>query len=122
MMANFTTTLITGEVLKGTAEVCVQYWTYNPVDYARVQLKGEHTALHFSRDLSRDNRRMRSSRRGSATSTTTRAIGRADTRRISSIARTSCSSGTSVRRCATKDSSVHGGCIPPARWRRWRKP
>lgn len=51
----FTAQLTTGEVLQGTVEVCVQYWTYNPVDYARVQLKGEHTALHFSRDLSRDN-------------------------------------------------------------------
>ena len=55
MTTNFTTQLKSGEVLKGTVEACVQYWTYNPVDYARVQLKGEHTALHFSRDLSRDN-------------------------------------------------------------------
>lgn len=51
MKTNFTITLKSGEILAGTAEVCVQYWTYNPVDYARVQLKGEHTALHFSRDL-----------------------------------------------------------------------
>lgn len=51
----FTTTLATGEVLKGTAELCVQYWAYNPIDYARVELVGERTALHFSRDLSRDN-------------------------------------------------------------------
>lgn len=55
MTTNFTTQLKSGEVLKGTVEACVQYWTYNPVDYARVQLKGEYTALHFSRDLSRDN-------------------------------------------------------------------
>ena len=52
---NFTAQLKSGEVLKGTVEVCVQYWTYNPVDYARVELVGERTALHFSRDLSRDN-------------------------------------------------------------------
>ena len=55
MKKTFMATLTTGEVLQGTVEICVQYWTYNPVDYARVQLKGEHTALHFSRDLSRDN-------------------------------------------------------------------
>ena len=51
----FTATLATGEVLKGTVERDVVYWTYAPYDYARVELKGEHTALHFSRDLSRDN-------------------------------------------------------------------
>ena len=51
----FTAQLKSGEVLKGTVEACVQYWTYNPVDYARVRLTGERTALHFSRDLSRDN-------------------------------------------------------------------
>ena len=55
MKKTFTATLTTGEVLQGTVEICVQYWTYNPVDYARVQLKGEHVALHFSRDLARDN-------------------------------------------------------------------
>ncbi len=48
---NFTTTLTTGEVLTGTVERDVNYWTFAPYDYARVQLKGEHTALHFSRDL-----------------------------------------------------------------------
>ena len=47
----FTETLATGEVLAGTVEVYVQYWTYNPIDYARVELTGEHTVLHFSRDL-----------------------------------------------------------------------
>lgn len=51
MKTNFTTTLKSGEILAGTAEVCVQYWTYNPVDYARVELAGERTKLHFSRDL-----------------------------------------------------------------------
>lgn len=51
----FTAQLTTGEVLQGTVEVCVQYWTYNPVDYARVELTGDRTKLHFSRDLSRDN-------------------------------------------------------------------
>lgn len=51
----FTAQLKSGEVLKGTVEACVQYWTYNPVDYVRVRLTGERTALHFSRDLSRDN-------------------------------------------------------------------
>lgn len=55
MKKTFTATLTTGEVLQGTVEICVQYWTYNPVDYARVQLKGEHVALHFSRDLAHDN-------------------------------------------------------------------
>ena len=30
MKMNFTATLATGEVLTGTVEVCVQYWTYNP--------------------------------------------------------------------------------------------
>ena len=51
----FTATLATGEILAGTAEACVQYWTYNPVDYARVELAGERTKLHFSRDLAHDN-------------------------------------------------------------------
>lgn len=51
----FTAQLTTGEVLQGTVEVCVQYWTYNPVDYARVELTGDRTKLHFSRDLARDN-------------------------------------------------------------------
>ena len=47
----FTTTLATGEILQGMVERGVNYWTFAPYDYARVQLKGEHTALHFSRDL-----------------------------------------------------------------------
>lgn len=51
----FTAQLKSGEVLKGTVEACVQYWTYNPVDYARVELAGERTKLHFSRDLAHDN-------------------------------------------------------------------
>ena len=55
MKKTFMATLTTGEVLQGTVEICVQYWTYNPVDYVRVELTGERTALHFSRDLSRDN-------------------------------------------------------------------
>ena len=52
---NFTATLATGEVLQGTVEVCVQYWTYNPVDYARVELAGDRTKIHFSRDLAHGN-------------------------------------------------------------------
>ncbi|WP_298590070.1 hypothetical protein [uncultured Selenomonas sp.] len=52
---NFTTTLTTGEVLKGTVEHDVNYWTYAPYDYARIELVGKHTALHFSRDLFCDN-------------------------------------------------------------------
>ena len=52
---NFTVTLATGEVLAGTVERDVNYWTFAPYDYARVQLKGENTALHFSRDLAHDN-------------------------------------------------------------------
>lgn len=52
---SFAAQLKSGEVLKGTVEVCVQYWTYNPVDYARVELTGDRTKLHFSRDLARDN-------------------------------------------------------------------
>lgn len=55
MATNFTAQLKSGEVLAGTVEAYVQYWTYNPVDYARMELTGEHTVLHFSRDLSRDN-------------------------------------------------------------------
>lgn len=51
----FTTTLSTGEVLTGTVERVAQYWAYNPVDYVRVELVGEHTALHFSRNLAHDN-------------------------------------------------------------------
>ena len=51
----FTTTLATGEVIKGTVERDVNYWTYAPYDYARVELTGERTQLHFSRDLVRDN-------------------------------------------------------------------
>ena len=47
----FTTTLATGEVIKGTVERDVNYWTYAPYDYARVEL----TALHFSRNLAHDN-------------------------------------------------------------------
>ena len=55
MMATFTATLGTGEVLKGTVERVAQYWAYNPVDYVRIRLTGERTQLHFSRDLVRDN-------------------------------------------------------------------
>ena len=55
MMATFTATLGTGEVLKGTVERDVVYWTYVPYDYARVELTGERTQLHFSRHLVRDN-------------------------------------------------------------------
>lgn len=51
----FTTTLRSGEVLTGTVERDVNYWTYAPYDYARVELTGERTQLHFSRDLVRDN-------------------------------------------------------------------
>ena len=51
----FTTTLATGEVIKGTVERDVNYWTYAPYDYARVKLTGDRTKLHFSRDLARDN-------------------------------------------------------------------
>ena len=51
----FTTTLATGEVLKGTVERDVNYWTFAPYDYARVELAGERTKLHFSRDLAHDN-------------------------------------------------------------------
>lgn len=51
----FTAQLKSGEVIKGTVERDVNYWTYAPYDYARVQLKGEHVVLQFSRDLSRDN-------------------------------------------------------------------
>lgn len=51
----FTTTLRSGEVLTGTVERDVNYWTYAPYDYARVKLTGERTQLHFSRDLVRDN-------------------------------------------------------------------
>ena len=51
----FTAQLKSGEVIKGTVERDVNYWTYAPYDYARVQLKGEHTALHFSRNLAHDN-------------------------------------------------------------------
>ena len=54
-MTTFTTTLITGEVLTGTVERDVNYWTYAPYDYARVELTGDRTKLHFSRDLARDN-------------------------------------------------------------------
>lgn len=55
MTTNFTAQLKSGEALKGTVECDINYWTYAPYDYARVQLKGEHTALHFSRDLAHDN-------------------------------------------------------------------
>ena len=55
MKTNFTTTLATGEVIKGTVERDVNYWTYAPYDYARVELAGDRTKLHFSRDLARDN-------------------------------------------------------------------
>ena len=51
----FTTILSTGEVLTGTVERVAQYWAYNPVDYARVELTGDRTKLHFSRDLHSDN-------------------------------------------------------------------
>ena len=51
----FTAQLTTGEVLQGMVEVCVQYWTYAPYDYARVELTGDRTKLHFSRDLAHDN-------------------------------------------------------------------
>ena len=51
----FTTTLATGEVIKGTVECDINYWTYTPHDYARVELTGDRTKLHFSRDLARDN-------------------------------------------------------------------
>ena len=51
----FTTTLATGEVIKGTVERDVNYWTYAPYDYARVELTGDRTKLHFSRDLAHDN-------------------------------------------------------------------
>ena len=54
-MTTFTTTVSTGEVLTGTVERGVDYWTYAPYDYARVRLTGERTKLHFSRDLARDN-------------------------------------------------------------------
>ena len=54
-MTTFTTTVSTGEVLTGTVERGVNYWTYAPYDYARVRLTGERTQLHFSRDLVRDN-------------------------------------------------------------------
>lgn len=52
---DFSTTLRTGEVLTGTVERDVQYWTYAPYDYARVRLTGERTRVYFSRDLVRDN-------------------------------------------------------------------
>lgn len=55
MKTNFTTTLATGEVIKGTVERDVNYWTYAPYDYARVELTGDRTKLHFSRDLAHDN-------------------------------------------------------------------
>lgn len=51
----FTTTLATGEVIKGTVERDVNYWMYTPHDYARVELVGERTKLHFTRDLAHDN-------------------------------------------------------------------
>ena len=51
----FTARLKSGEVLQGTGKRDGNYWTYAPYDYARVQLKGEHSALHFSRDLVHDN-------------------------------------------------------------------
>ena len=47
----FTARLKSGEVLQGTVKRDVNYWTYNPVDYARVELAGDRTKLHFSRDL-----------------------------------------------------------------------
>lgn len=55
MMATFTATLGTGEVVTGTVERVAQYWAYNPVDYVRIRLTGERTQLNFSRDLVRDN-------------------------------------------------------------------
>ena len=51
----FTAQLKSGESLKGTVERDVNYWTYAPYDYARVELTGERTVLHFNRDISRDN-------------------------------------------------------------------
>lgn len=51
----FTVQLKSGESLKGTVERDVNYWTYAPYDYARVELTGDRTKLHFSRDLARDN-------------------------------------------------------------------
>lgn len=48
---DFTTTLRTGEVLRGTAEYDREYWLYSPYDYARVQLTGTKSQLYFSRDL-----------------------------------------------------------------------
>ena len=51
----FTAQLKSGESLKGTVERDVNYWTYAPYDYARVELTGDRTKLHFSRDLARDN-------------------------------------------------------------------
>ena len=56
MTTTFTAILRTGEVLTGTVERVIQYWTYNPVDYARICLTGERTQLNFSRDLVRDNK------------------------------------------------------------------
>lgn len=52
---NFSAQLSTGEVLQGTVERDVNYWTYAPYDYARVRLTGERTRVNFSRDLVRDN-------------------------------------------------------------------
>ena len=51
----FAATLKSGEALKGTVKRDVNYWTYAPYDYARVELMGERTVLHFNRDISRDN-------------------------------------------------------------------
>ena len=51
----FTARLKSGEVLQGTVEACAQHWTYAPYDYARVELTGDRTKLHFSRNLAHDN-------------------------------------------------------------------
>lgn len=53
--ASFTAQLKSGEVLKGTVKRDVNYWTYAPYDYARVELTSDRTKLHFSRDLHHDN-------------------------------------------------------------------
>lgn len=48
---DFSTTLQSGEVLTGTVEQDIDYWRWNPIDYARVRLTGERTQLNFTRDL-----------------------------------------------------------------------
>lgn len=47
----FTARLKSGEVMQGMVKRDVNYWTYAPYDYARVELTGDRTKLHFSRDL-----------------------------------------------------------------------